>query len=227
MVRIRWCGHSYFIIEHSKGSIAIDPHDGGSIGVTTCRYQADIVLVTHNHFDHNAVEVASGPGTRVVKWKTGEVIRDPNVRGFMFYHDKSSGRLRGSVVAYLIDVDEVRILHLSDIGHIPPKEAIESIGKVDVLLVPVGGVYTIDANEAWELIQLVKPKIAVPMHYWVEGVILPLDPLERFLNVIKAPRERLEDSEFEVTRHSLPERTHVFLPKPPRTLWSEVEATGY
>jgi L-ascorbate metabolism protein UlaG (beta-lactamase superfamily) len=227
MVRVRWCGHSYFIIEHSKGSIAIDPHDGGSIGVSTCRYQADLVLVTHNHFDHNAVEVASGPSTKVVKWRAGEVLDAPLIRGFKFYHDKASGRLRGTVVAYLIEVDGVRILHLSDIGHIPPKEAVESIGRVDVLLVPAGGVYTIDALEAWEVIQLMKPKIAVPMHYWVEGVILPLDPLERFLNIIKVPRERLESNEFEVHIHGLPEKTHVFVPRPPKTLWSEEAATEY
>jgi L-ascorbate metabolism protein UlaG (beta-lactamase superfamily) len=82
-----------------------------------------LVLVTHNHFDHNAVEVASGPSTKVVKWRAGEVLDAPLIRGFKFYHDKASGRLRGTVVAYLIEVDGVRILHLSDIGHIPPKEA--------------------------------------------------------------------------------------------------------
>lgn len=227
MVRVEWCGHSYFIIEYSGGSIAVDPHDGGSVGVATCRRQADIVLVTHDHFDHNAVEVASGPKSRVVKWRTGEVSERPLIRGFKFYHDKASGKLRGAVTAYLIEVDGVRILHMSDIGHLPPSEALESIGDVDVLMVPVGGVYTIDAVEAWELVQALKPRIAVPMHYWVEGVILPLDPLERFLNVIKAPRERLDTNTFEVTPHSLPERTHVLIPKPPRSLWGEVEEPEY
>ncbi|GAB6148544.1 MBL fold metallo-hydrolase [Stetteria hydrogenophila] len=223
MVRITWCGHSYFIIEHSGGSIAIDPHDGGSVGVETCRYEADVVLVSHNHFDHNAVEVAAGPKSRVVKWRTGEVSRNPRITGFKFYHDKASGRLRGSVVAYLVEVDGVRILHLSDIGHVPPDEALKPLGEIDVLLVPVGGVYTIDANEAWEVIQKLKPRIAIPMHYWVEGVILPLDPLERFLNVIKAPRERLDSSWLEVTRQSLPEKTHVIIPKPPKPLWGREE----
>ena len=216
---MEWCGHSYFIVRHSTGIIAIDPHDGGSVGVETCRAHADVVLVTHNHFDHNAVEVALKPGGRVVRWRPGAVMGEPRVSGFKFYHDKASGRLRGSVVAYLVEVDGVRILHLSDLGHVPPADALEPLREVDVALVPVGGVYTINAIEAWEVVQAIKPRIVVPMHYWVPGVTLPLDPIERFLNVIKTPRERLEGRVIEARPGEVSGKPLVLLPEPPRSLW--------
>lgn len=207
MPRIYWCGHSYFIIEAEGATIAVDPHDGDSINLPTCRIQASLVLVSHNHFDHNAIEVASGPETRIVKWKTGSFkFNNITIEGREYPHDKSKGGIRGKTVAYKIRVDGVTIVHAGDLGSVPQGEDLEWL-RADVLMIPVGGVYTIDASEAWKIVEDIKPKIAIPMHYWIPGSILPLDPLERFLNIIRIPRERLDY--LDITGGRLPPRPIV------------------
>ncbi len=207
MPRIYWCGHSYFIIEAGGLIVAVDPHDGASLNTPTCRIQADLVLVTHNHFDHNAVEVASGPRTQAVKWRTGSFTVDSiRVEGRAYPHDKTNGKIRGKTIAYKLIIDDLTIVHAGDIGVVPEGKDLEWL-KSDILMIPVGGVYTIDASEAWSLVEKIKPRITIPMHYWINGSTLPLDPLDRFLNLIRIPRERLDY--LEVSKHTLPVRPVV------------------
>ncbi|MCE4621401.1 MAG: MBL fold metallo-hydrolase [Desulfurococcales archaeon] len=214
MIRIKWCGHSYIVIETDYGSIAVDPHDGGSIGLPECRVEADIVLVTHDHYDHNAVEHARGRKSKVIKWDISP--RDfgwSRIHGYKYYHDKASGSLRGSVVAYRIELprEELAVVHLSDIGHIPPREALTPLMEVDVLALPVGGVITVNALEAWELVRILKPKLVVPLHFWMPGSIVPLDPLERFLQISKARRLRVEGGEIPVEKADLPGKSTIIV----------------
>jgi L-ascorbate metabolism protein UlaG (beta-lactamase superfamily) len=196
-VRVEWCGHSYLVIRPPGGPvIAIDPHDGGSVGLPECRVSADYTLITHNHFDHNAAEMSGG---KVVRWRYGEFRLGPiKVEGLRFHHDRSGGTLRGDTAAYILEVGDVRIAHLGDIGHVPSSSAIRALEGVDLLALPVGGVYTIDAIEANVIVELVKPKLVLPLHYWIPGVTLPLDPVERFLQTSRARRLRLEEAVFEV-----------------------------
>lgn len=221
-VEVEWCGHSYLLVRWHGATIAVDPHDGGSVGVETCKVKADYVLVTHDHFDHNAVTVASGPGTRVVKWRTGsfKLGEGVSVEGYRFYHDKASGRLRGTVVAYKVEVGGVRVVHLSDIGHVPPREALEPLRGADLLAVPVGGVYTIDAVEAVDLVEALQPRLVLPIHYWVEGVILPLDPLDRFLSHSRFRRARLDGRTVPLEPGGAEGRPTILIPRPPRSLWT-------
>ncbi|MCE4602823.1 MAG: MBL fold metallo-hydrolase [Desulfurococcales archaeon] len=215
VVELEWCGHSYFLLRASSRLLAIDPHDGGSINLPTCRVTADYVLLTHNHFDHNAFEVASGPGSRVVKWRVGRFSLPPfTVEGRRFYHDKARGRLRGEVVGYKIIVEGLSLAHLGDLGHLLEGEDLEWVRGVDILMIPVGGTYTIDAQEAWRIVEEARPRLVVPMHYWIPGSTLPLDPLDRFLNIVKAPRIRPESSRVQLS--SLPSRTSVLILEPPR-----------
>ncbi len=213
MVRLEWCGNSYVILSFDNGiKIAIDPHDGGSIGLPQCRRETDYVLVTHNHFDHNAVEMASGNRTAVIRWRTGEFdVGGVRVEGYTFYHDKAGGSLRGTVTAYKIYREGISIVHLSDIGHIPPKEALKPFENVDVLLIPVGGVITIDAYEACKIISTIKPKLVIPIHFWMPGMTLPLDPLEIFLSVSKLRRLRIDKGYLNIDEISIPERTSVII----------------
>jgi len=210
MVRIRWCGHSYFLLEGGGVRIAIDPHDGGSLGIQTCYADADIVLVTHDHYDHNAVEVASGAGSIVVKWREGRYkLRGVDVEGMKFYHDKARGALRGETIAYKVSLEGLTVVHLGDIGHIPSEDDIAKLSNTDILMIPVGGVYTIDHLEAWTIISTIKPRIAIPMHYWIPGALTPLNPIDRFLNIVKTQRVRLETRELELSKETLPQKTTI------------------
>lgn len=212
MVRIKWCGHSYFVIESGDLKIAIDPHDGGSLGLETCYVDSDLVLVTHNHYDHNAVEVAASRDSIVVRWREGRLeLGNIRIEGFKFYHDKAQGKLRGETIAYKVTVEDLNILHLGDIGHMISDIDVRKLTPVDILLVPVGGVYTIDHQEAWIITQLLKPKLVIPMHYWIPGSLTPLNPVDRFLNIIKIPRVRVEVREVIVKKNELPEKTSVIV----------------
>ncbi len=205
MVIIKWHGHACFEIIDSMGrSIVIDPHDGGSIGLRRPQTRADAVLITHDHFDHNAHDVVLKENGELHLMERGEFrVLGHRALGIKVYHDKFKGRRRGHVISYLIDVDEIRILHLGDIGHIPSEKELESFDEPHVLMVPVGGTFTIDAKEAKDLIELVKPKAAIPMHYWVKGVNLPLLPLDTFLSILDLDVITLSKSTWEITKDEL------------------------
>ncbi|MEN2999578.1 MAG: MBL fold metallo-hydrolase [Acidilobaceae archaeon] len=207
---IRWCGHSYFIVEVGV-KIAIDPHDGESIGagMRTCREGADLILVTHEHYDHNAVQVALKEGSLVFRQRTGEFsAKGVRVKGVRLFHDKEKGARRGVTVAYVLEAEGLRVVHLGDLGHIPEAGQAEEIGRPDVLMVPVGGTFTIGPREALQVVELLRPRIAVPMHYWLPGSFLPLLPLEEFLKLVKWNVRRVEGA-LEARRESLPEETLI------------------
>ncbi|MEM1927764.1 MAG: MBL fold metallo-hydrolase [Acidilobaceae archaeon] len=216
MIEVSWCGHSYVVLNIvERGlTIAIDPHDGISVGLPSCRLEADIVLVTHDHYDHNAIDMARGSRSVVLKAVSGKKsISGVDIEGYLFYHDKSKGRLRGLTTAYCIRVDNIRICHLGDIGHIPEERQLEGLRDADALFVPVGGVYTIDGREAWELIQILKPRLVVPIHYWTPGSLLPLDPLNVFLDTAKTQRIRLESNKFRLPLEKSLEKTTIMIPR--------------
>jgi len=194
---LEWCGHSYLVIRTPDGvTLAVDPHDGGSVGLPECRVQADYTLVTHRHFDHDAVEMSGG---KAVIARTGEFRLGPvRVMGLRYYHDRAQGRLRGTTVAYLIEAGGLRVAHLGDIGHVPPPEALEPFRGVDVLALPVGGTYTIDAVEASRIAETLAPKLVVPLHFWMPGMTLPLDPLSRFINNARLRHYRVDVASIEL-----------------------------
>ena len=213
-MKIKWHGHACFEIVTSDGRvIVIDPHDGISIGLRRPHVLGDIILVTHNHFDHNAVDVVKKPESIVLKSFTGsKTINGINIKGVKAYHDRSKGRLRGSISIYVIEADGLKIVHLGDLGHILTDEHVKEIGEVDILFNPVGGTYTTEPDEAWKNVGLLKPRIVVPMHYWVPGLNLPLKPVEDFLRYAKKYRVvRLETNSFEVARETLPAEPSIYV----------------
>lgn len=184
---VRWHGHACFELVSSKGTVVvIDPHDGRSLGLKPPRVQADIVLITHEHFDHNAFAVVAKPGASVLSMRVGsEQIKDVAVKGVESYHDRERGRRRGRNVIYRVTVDGINFVHLGDLGHELGEEHRRELAPVDVLMVPVGGTFTVGPQEAWKVIDALKPLVVIPMHYWVQGLNLPLRPVEEFLD--KAP----------------------------------------
>lgn len=206
VVVVRWHGHACFEVVDSNGvSIVIDPHDGRSIGLKPPKASADAVLITHEHFDHNAYHLVLKPGGEKYSMREGDfrVVRKYGVKGIKLFHDKSRGKLRGNVVIYRLEVEGVRILHLGDLGHIPPQEVVNEVTPIEVLMVPVGGTFTIDAKEAYEVAKMLSPKVVVPMHYWVTGVNLPLAPLDSFLNIVDYEVIKMDSNQWSISKEEL------------------------
>ncbi len=183
MVIVRWHGHACFEIVSSKGTtIVIDPHDGRSLGIKTPKVSADIVLITHEHFDHNAYSIVAKPSANVFSMHVGEEsINDIKFMGIEAYHDREKGKRRGRNIVYKLYVDNISFVHVGDLGHELDVNYSTKLGLIDMLMIPVGGTFTIDAKVAWKNIETLKPKAVIPMHYWIEGLNLPLRPVNEFI----------------------------------------------
>ncbi|HIE09402.1 MAG TPA: MBL fold metallo-hydrolase [Armatimonadetes bacterium] len=213
-MRIEWLGHACFLITASDGTkILTDPYDP-SVGYRDIGVDADVVTVSHAHYDHNYVsgvggspEVVDGPGKRTVK--------GIEFLGVEAFHDTSGGAQRGRNTIFAFEVDGLRVCHLGDLGHPLTEDQRREIGEVDVLLVPVGGYFTIGPKEAWEVIEQLKPKVVIPMHFKTPSVSLPISPVDEFLSG-KPNVRRLGKSEVELTKESLPAETEVWVLEPSR-----------
>ena len=104
---------------------------------------------------------------------------------------------------YRLEVEGVRILHLGDLGHIPPQEVVNEVTPIEVLMVPIGGTFTIDAKEAYEVAKMLSPKVVVPMHYWVTGVNLPLAPLDSFLSIVDYEVIKMDSNQWSISKEEL------------------------
>lgn len=160
-MKITWYGHSCFKIESEYGSAVFDPYADGSVpGLELPRgITADAVICSHEHSDHNARELVTLTG------------REPDfsVRAVETYHDHAHGEKRGKNTISVVTMGDISVAHLGDLGHPLSREQVEAIGEVDVLLLPVGGYYTIDAREALEAADALGARVVVPMHYRGDG----------------------------------------------------------
>ena len=176
---IFWLGLACFRIRGSQAVIITDPFPPDS-GYTLGKQTADIVTVSHPHPSHSYIQGVSGP-PRVVKGPGEYEVSGVLILGLTAYHDAVKGLSRGKNTVYLMEVDGVAVCHLGDIGHVPGDDIIEQMGKVDILMLPVGGVTTITAAMAAETIRKIEPKIVLPMHYQTPGSKRELEPLDTFL----------------------------------------------
>ncbi len=162
---ITYLGHASFKLRGKGATVVTDPYDAAMVGLKFPKHtEADIVTVSHTHEDHNAV--AQIEGSPFVVNGPGEYeIKGVGIVGIPVYHDEEKGAKRGKNTVYHIVIDGVNIVHMGDIGHTLSSLQIESLGEVDVLLIPVGGVYTIDAAKAVAIIHEVEPNVVVPMHF--------------------------------------------------------------
>jgi L-ascorbate metabolism protein UlaG (beta-lactamase superfamily) len=179
---ITWYGHSCFKITNQGGHLTIitDPFDK-SIGLKPPRINADIVTVSHEHDDHNNVKALNG-SPFVINGPGEYEIKGVNILGIDSFHDQQQGQKRGLNTIYLIEIDSIRICHLGDFGQDRlTDEQVEKIGAVDILMIPVGGHYTIEASQAVEIVDQLEPHLVVPMHYKIPGLKIELDGIEKFL----------------------------------------------
>jgi L-ascorbate metabolism protein UlaG (beta-lactamase superfamily) len=207
---ITWLGHSCFKLKGSHATVITDPYSpeiGYSLGKNTAR----IVTVSHQHPGHSYVKGVGGePKPKVVERPGEYEIGGVLIIGIAAFHDKEKGEKRGKNTVYLLEIDEVTICHLGDLGHVLTGEQVEEIDDVDVLLLPVGGVATINAATAAEVVRLIEPKIVIPMHYQTPALKMELDPVGKFLKEIGAKQvEPLP--KLSVSKSSLPLTTQVVL----------------
>lgn len=186
-MRITWHGHSCF--EFTDGiTVVIDPHDGKSIGIKPPSVKADLVLMSHDHYDHSAARVVRGMHKDILG-KTGEFdFKGLTITGLPTFHDEHHGLKRGRNVAYKFKMDGINFCHCGDLGHIPEQSFYDELGEVDILFVPTGGVFTLSMDKVVELIEVIKPKIVVPMHYHIGGLSIAIDGIEAFLDKVPSNR---------------------------------------
>jgi len=178
-MRIKWLGHSCFKISSKNGvRIVTDPFDD-NLGYRIPSVETDIVTVSHGHYDHNFVDCLDG-NFEVID-KVGDFnVKGIPIRGIHTFHDDEEGSKRGENIVYTFVVDDIKVCHLGDLGHRLTPSQLEMIGDVDVLLIPVGGVYTIDAAQAAEVVKQLKPSVVIPMHYRTKALRLNIEPVDGF-----------------------------------------------
>ncbi len=208
MLQVRWHGHSCFEITNNI-KIVTDPHDGRSIGIPTPHVSADIILVSHDHYDHNSVKTVEKENSKIITDERKRNISDVEIKGIPSFHDESHGEKRGKNIIFRFNIDGINFCHLGDLGHVLDDESIEKIGDVDILFIPVGGNFTIDADQAWSIAEKIKPKIVVPMHYKIGGLSIPIESIEGFLEK-KQHKIFKVGNEVEINKDDLPEELEIW-----------------
>lgn len=211
---ISWYGQACVRLQSKESSLVFDPYNS-SIGITLPKLQANIVCVTHDHEDHNNVQGVNGdpfiidsPG----EYEIGGVF----VYGMESFHDAKEGKDRGRNIIYGVEFDGIHITHLGDLGTTElTKEQLEQVEGTDILLIPVGGVYTIDGKEAAKVAQQIEPRIIIPIHYKIPKLKYKLDDANTFLKAIGFSNGKPQD-QLKITARDLPQddtETIILSPK--------------
>ncbi|MDR0523670.1 MAG: MBL fold metallo-hydrolase [Candidatus Methanoplasma sp.] len=210
-MKIRWHGHSCFELVGSGVSVLTDPHDGKSIGIRPPVSSASVVLVSHGHYDHNAVRVVRGDHADIVAETGRKTVCGMDFEGFPSFHDEEGGAVRGSNVIYRFEMDGISVCHCGDLGDAPSAEVMDAIRGVDILFVPVGEVYTIPVKKLMGVIGDIGAKIVVPMHYRVGGLTIPLSSLDAFLENVPEESVVYVGNEVELLAEDLSEFMGVWV----------------
>lgn len=190
---ISFIGHSSFRIKTRSVSIITDPFDPTDVGIKFPKVASEIVTVSHNHKDHNYVQgvtdcrkVVEGPGEYE--------IAGVSIIGMGSYHDSKKGSDRGENTIYIFEADELRIAHLGDLGYVLSDDEVEEIGEINVLMIPIGGIYTINVEEAVKVMRSIQPNITIPMHYKESGLsdqFEKLSGVDEFIKEAELQTEKL------------------------------------
>ena len=211
-MKLKWLGHSAFVITSDTGiKLITDPYaTDDRLSYGEIKESADIVTVSHDHSDHNNVSaIRNNP--EIVRGTTE--IKGIKFRGIPAYHDEAKGQQRGKNTIFCFEVDGTKVCHLGDLGHTLGDKQIAEIGEVDILLIPVGGFYTIDAMAASQICDQLKPRVIIPMHYKTNKCGLPISGVDEFLQG-KKNVSRLDASEVELKSGKLPADTQVIVLQP-------------
>jgi len=215
-MKIKWYGHAAFKITTENGiDIIIDPYQSGAFGGALSYGKiidsADIVLTSHDHDDHNYREDIKGAYKHFHKEGVYNE-KGVTIKAISCYHDPSKGKERGTNLIFVIDADGLRLAHMGDVGHTLTDEIINEIGSIDILLLPVGGFYTIDAAEAGKVMEDINPKITIPMHFKTPKCDFPIAGVDSFTSG-KSRVKIVDTCEIEVTKEKLPKESEVIVMK--------------
>ena len=209
-MKIQWIAHSCFKVYLESGkTLLFDPFDD-SIGYTREDTQADVVLVSHGHYDHSSLAHIK-EGYQLINTPGTFEVDSIKIEGLPCYHDKEEGKKRGENIIFKVQAEGLTLVHLGDLGHIPSEELYEKIGQVDILFIPVGGFYTIDAQEALTICKRLEPNIIIPMHYKTLFLNLDLAPVYNFTDAAGSyfDRSRLGSNSFEITAANKKKRSRI------------------
>jgi L-ascorbate metabolism protein UlaG (beta-lactamase superfamily) len=211
-VKIKWLGHAAFLITSESGiRIITDPYGpADNLKYGRIEESADIVAVSHDHHDHNNVAAVRG-NPQVVRVTTE--ARGIKIKGVATYHDDAGGSQRGSNTIFCFNVDGVNVCHAGDLGHQLSDAQVAELGNIDVLLMPVGGFFTVDAQAASRVCDRLKPKVVIPMHYKNNKCAFTIAGVDEFLKG-KSNVTRLDSSEVEFKVGGLPANTQIMVLKP-------------
>jgi L-ascorbate metabolism protein UlaG (beta-lactamase superfamily) len=205
-MEIVWLGHSCFRIRGREATVLTDPCPSSS-GYNIGKPTADIVTISHRHDNHSYVKAASG-SPRIIDGPGEYEIHGAFITGVATYHDAKKGAERGPNVAFVIEMEEIKVCHLGDLGHTPSAEQAEEMTGADVLLVPVGGETTIDGAKAAEIVSLLEARLVIPMHYATAAFKGKLEPPDRFLREMGATKVEPQ-AKLSISRSSIPSDTQV------------------
>ncbi len=210
-MKVKWLGHSCFLITSEKGTKLItDPYAvGGGINYSPIKESADIIIVSHDHGDHNNVSAVQGQ-PQIIKGSGIKNVSGIEFKGIATYHDKSQGKERGGNTVFCFTVDGIRLCHLGDLGHLLSQEQIASVGDVDILFIPVGGFFTIDAAEASQVCTQLRPKVIIPMHFKTPKCAYPISDVNSFLKGKERVR-KWDTSEIEFQAGKLPAESEIIV----------------
>src|SRR4029079_305078 len=191
---IIYLGHSSFKLKGKSASVITDLFDPAMVGLKYAPQEADIVTISHHHPDHDKGDLVKNV-QRVIDGPGEYEIAGISIIGIPSFHDDKKGEERGKNTIFVFEIDDLRVAHLGDLGHKLSSDAIEEMGAIDILLIPVGGKYTINSETAVEVVRSIEPSLIIPMHYLMDGmnpeVFTGLEKAEEFVNAMGVPSETL------------------------------------
>jgi L-ascorbate metabolism protein UlaG (beta-lactamase superfamily) len=210
---IKWLGHSSFLITSQDNvRIITDPYTpGGALTYSPINESADIVTISHGHGDHNNPKAVKGSPV-ILKEPGLKAVKGINFKAVPVFHDETDGSKRGNNLIFCFQIDGLNICHAGDLGHCLSVKQISEIGAVDILLIPVGGYYTIDAAEAYLVVKSLNPALIFPMHYKTAKTSYPITGIEEFLKN-KTNIRMIPGSQIEISRASLPKEPEIVVLK--------------
>ena len=217
-MKIQWLGHAAFLLETKDGvRIVMDPYEagsyGGALGYGPIDLPADIVTVSHDqHEDHNHTSAVKGDPV-ITKGPGFDTVKGVEIKRVHTFHDDSGGKERGENYVFCLEADGMRVCHMGDLGHVLSDDQIAEIGRPDVMLLPVGGTFTVGPAEASRVTDQLKPRIVIPMHYKTPKCAFPIEEVAAFLEG-KSKVKKIGDSTVEIEQDSLPEPTEILVLEP-------------
>ncbi len=217
-MEIVYLGHASFrirthVLQYGWVTIVTDPYDSAMVGLRFPKIGADIITVSHEHRDHSASELVRTEEGKNPKQLTGPgeyEIKGVTIRGVAAFHDDKKGAERGENTIYVIESEGVRIAHLGDLGHKLTDSELSEMGAIDIVFVPVGGIYTIDGDTACEVVAQLEPKVVIPMHYKVAGMKEGFDKLagaDDFIKKMGVEAKKMD--KLDVKKNGFPEEMEI------------------